>query len=160
MVQLGDGHDWFRGRGGDDAAQGMGGVDRLLGDRGADSLDGGAGADVLHGGRDLDLLTGGAGADSFVFGRVYAAGDVITDMTSGQDHIVLGARILGFALAAGVVDDSHFHLDLAEGTAGQFVYRAGQLIWDSNGTDADGEILIATLTGAPVLVAGDLTVIG
>ena len=163
IVQLGGGGDWMRGRGGADVIAGMGGHDRLAGSTGADSLNGGNGRDLLRGGRDLDVLTGGNQADTFKFGRLASTGDLITDMTSGLDHIQIGAKALGFALPGGVVEDSHFHLNAAAGTEGQFVYRIdlglGQLIWDANGTDDGGEVMIARFDGSPPLVAADLTVL-
>lgn len=164
-VQLGNGRDWMRGRAGADVAQGMGGHDRLDGGSGADSLDGGNGRDVLRGGQDIDTLTGGRGADTFHFGRLFSTGDAITDFVSGVDHIEIGARIVGLAMPAGIVDDSHFHLNAALGIEGQFVYRMtvdthqGALIWDANGMTDGGEILIAVLDGVPTLLAADLSML-
>ncbi|MBC7738446.1 MAG: hypothetical protein H7245_14800 [Candidatus Saccharibacteria bacterium] len=163
-VVLGDGDDWLRGYKGADVVRGMGGKDTLDGDSGADTLDGGAGRDVLIGGRKLDLLTGGHGADSFVFKHRTGSGDVITDFASGVDRLRISDRVLTGGLPAGGVDGSNFHLDAAIGTGGQFVYcmigetGQGALIWDGNGTDAAGEIVVALLDGMPVLTAADLLI--
>ena len=164
-AQLGHLHDVFRGFDGDDTCYGMGGGDWIGGGYGADMLFGGAGRDQLLGGQGQDTLTGGMGADSFHFGRIGGVGDVITDMVSGEDTVVIDAGLTLDVLLAGRVDDSHFFVGVAQGLGGQFVYRAGanpgiaDLIWDANGSDAGGELLIATFANQPGLVAGDLLIV-
>jgi len=160
-AQLGKGGDLFMGAAGNDTCYGMGGDDKLFGTDGEDALYGGNGDDHLRGGVGLDTLTGGAGADQFQFGGEGGLGDVITDMQSGVDQVWLRANLFDGALAVGQVDDALFHLDTVVGTGGQFVYRSatGELIWDANGTAEGGAMLIATLMGAPDLLAADLTIL-
>lgn len=94
-----DGDDILFGRAGDDTLLGEAGADALMGGAGNDSLFGGDGQDLLQGGSsdDLleggfgdDILIGGAGADTFVFN---AGDDLIADHVTGQDQILLDARL-------------------------------------------------------------------
>jgi Ca2+-binding RTX toxin-like protein len=164
-VQTGAGRDVVFARDGNDTCLGMDGNDRLVGAEGDDSLDGGAGEDMLSGGFGIDQLTGGTGADSFRFGAVAGFGDVITDMTSGEDVILLQAAQFA-GMAAGVLAAEFFSLGLAVGSGGQFVYRGavqsgeGVLMWDANGSEAGGEVLIARLAGPALPVASDLILQG
>lgn len=165
FAQTGAGRDFIWGRDGNDTCLGMGGHDRILGAEGQDSLDGGAGDDALSGGYGLDVLTGGTGADSFHFGSVAGFGDTITDMQTGVDQILLEVRLFA-GLTPGALDAALFQPGVAVGTAGQFVYRSalssgeGVLLWDANGSDAGGEVLVARLSGMAALVAGDLILLG
>jgi len=164
-AQTGAARDFIWGADGDDTCLGMGGNDRIFGAEGQDSLDGGAGDDGLSGGFGLDVLTGGSGADSFHFGSVAGFGDTITDMQTGEDQLLLEARLFD-GLTPGTLDPTRFQLEVAVGTAGQFVYRSafslgdGVLLWDANGSDAGGEVLVARLSGMAVLAAGDLILLG
>ncbi|MEO8242187.1 MAG: calcium-binding protein [bacterium] len=163
-VTLGQWHDLFRGYAGDDTVAGMGGSDRINAGDGNDTVDGGSGDDWISGGRGIDLLTGGDGADVFHFAGLDSLGDEITDMQSGSDRIILNQVLVGGLVRLGAVGGGKFHLDVASGTAGQFVYRSagvgqGELIWDSNGTLDGGEVLIARLDGMPMLHASDLFIL-
>lgn len=102
----------------------------LWGNLGNDSLDGGAvndllfsgeGDDTLVGGAGKDVMTGGLGADTFVFTartQCYkATSDLITDFTSGSDHIDL-SQIDANTLLAG---------DQA------FLFIAGAAFWHTAG---------------------------
>ena len=165
VALLGAGEDIFSGRGGNDTCFGKAGRDRLVGDAGQDHLFGGKGGDILVGGAGIDLLNGGGGADGFYFGALDRAGDTIQDFQTGEDQIVIRSRAFDQALADGPLDDALFHLENAVGTGGQFIYRAneplnaGDLIWDANGTDAGGEVLIAHLLGTPDLLASDILIL-
>lgn len=83
MILGGRGHDTIYGDGGNDTLSGSSGKDRLFGGRGDDVLEGGAGrdllsggagADVLYGGSGRDSMTGGFGADIFVFRKMSESG--------------------------------------------------------------------------------------
>lgn len=156
--------DLFYGGAGQDTCHGMGGIDRLVGGAGDDLLFGGAGADALAGGDGSDTLSGGLGADRFLFGQLDQAQDMIVDFVSGEDHISIRAWALDRVLPRGPVADTDFHLDTAVGTDAQFVFRQGaasgthDLIWDTNGADAGGESLIATLDGGRMMVASDILI--
>jgi hypothetical protein len=74
-----------------------------------DTLDGGAGNDTLIGNSGNDVLTGGIGDDTFVFGLTPGAfgsppqgfgHDIITDFTSGHDHLAFRDGVVHGALAA------------------------------------------------------------
>jgi Ca2+-binding RTX toxin-like protein len=118
----------------------------ILGLAGNDILNGGGGDDVVNGGAGKDTLTGGAGADQFVF----AAGDsrnggsvrdVITDFTSGEDTLDLGA--LG-------VTDFASQVSTQKIGSGLLVY----VDLDHDGVDSADFAL--QLTGVSGLVAGDI----
>ena len=93
------GNDTIDGGGGSDLLRGGKGDDLIKGGDGYDTLMGDLGNDTLEGGHYGDLLTGGDGADVFRFDPFAAAdadsyigpifNDVITDFTSGTDHIDL-----------------------------------------------------------------------
>lgn len=85
------GDDILSGEGGADTLKGGGGNDSLSGGDGQDHLNGGTGDDRLAGGFGNDTLIGGAGADTFIF---YGGADTISDFTSGEDQITLGANLL------------------------------------------------------------------
>ena len=164
VVLVGEGADSFRGLGGTDRAMGMGGDDSLWGGSGNDSLYGGEGNDVLNGGAGHDILCGCGGADTFLFEYARDTGSIIGDMATGEDIVAINARVIGDMLDRGAVDAADFHLDFALGTGGQFVYRSAatagvcELIWDSNGTAAGGELRIALFEGSPMLSAADLEI--
>ncbi len=128
---------------------GLGGNDTLIGGGGADSLKGGLGADTL---------TGNAGADSFVFDGPAGALDVITDFASGEDYLSLTAAGFGLTVGMDLAAEGRFVIGAPTTGLAQFCYNAGTgvLSWDSNGIGARGQSVIATLTGAPTLLASDL----
>ncbi len=128
---------------------GLGGNDTLIGGGGADSLKGGLGADTL---------TGNAGADSFVFDGPAGVLDVITDFASGEDYLSLTAAGFGLTVGMDLAAEGRFVLGTPTTGLGQFCYNAGTgvLAWDSNGAGAGGRSVLATLTGAPTLLASDL----
>ncbi len=84
------GDDILSGEGGADTLKGGAGNDNLSGGNGQDHLNGGTGDDRLAGGFGNDTLIGGAGADTFIF---HGGADTISDFTSGEDQITLGANL-------------------------------------------------------------------
>ena len=139
----------------------------LSGGGGADMLIGGAGADKLIGGTGKDSLTGGAGADTFVFvfGDSSAASgqhDLITDLTTGVDHIDLSG--IDAISATGGFDPFSFIATAGfTGSAGQLNYFYNSVLGvttlqgDTNGDmvadfaiDVSGNVAInaADLNGA------------
>lgn len=143
---------------GSDVLEGGAGSDLLVGGGGRDSLHGGEGDDRINGGFGADIMTGGAGADAFVFwGAAESAGrntDTITDFTSGLDRI----NVAAIDADQGLAGDQAFNFiggATFGGVAGQARYAGGILALDIDGDGiADMQII---LTGAPVLVAGDLS---
>ncbi len=127
-----------------------------------DSLSGNAGANSLVGFGGQDTLTGGSGFDRFVYNSAADGGDILTDF-GVDDAIAISAAGFGWGLVAGK--------SLADGNAsgGQFVlgttagnglptflYAQGQLSFDADGSGAQSATLLATLTGAPALTAGQI----
>ena len=74
---------------------GNGGRDKLCGSESNDTLYGGKGDDYLIGGLGNDILSGGMGRDRFVLTEG-SGPDLITDLTKGEDLLML-ARGLTFA---------------------------------------------------------------
>jgi Ca2+-binding RTX toxin-like protein len=158
----------------DDTLDGGLGNDSITGAEGNDSLLGGSGNDVLAGESGNDTLNGGTGADHFEFALIGGSDDdVIEDFTSGADVIDIGTEITGATYAAGVVitvADFVAWDSVVDGTAvdnvavdatDHFLYdtSSGELYYDEDGNGAASAALIATLQGAPTLLAGDLHII-
>ena len=89
------GNDTLTGGAGNDTLNGLDGSDTLIGLGGNDTLSGGNGPDILNGGTGQDTLSGNSGNDTFVFTALadstVATPDLITDFTSGKDHIDVSA---------------------------------------------------------------------
>jgi len=156
---------------------GLGGNDTLLGGQKASGeLFGDDGNDVLmsrssahgqvmNGGAGNDTLTGGGGIDVFVFdvhpGTVNA--DVITNFAS--DDIQLGASVMGALGGAGrmAAGDPRFSSGAGDTSQTTISYdtTTGNLWYNAALGNADtGPQLIATLSGAPTLLATDIVVVG
>ncbi|HEX2552562.1 MAG TPA: calcium-binding protein [Microvirga sp.] len=161
----GEGDDALDGGSDDDALRGGAGDDGLLGSSGNDSLRGGEGDDVLRGGTGADALSGGAGADAFVYGGLDEGGDRIAGFTTGEDRIALDRALFGAAPpAAGALDPELFAANaggVATEADDRLVYDtdSGELFFDADGSGSGAAVLLATLTGAPTLAAGDFVVI-
>lgn len=143
----------LNGRGGKDFVAGFAGGDQLLGGKGADTLLGGAGADTLE---------GNGGADAFCFLSVSEGGDSISAFIAGTDTLVFRSSDFG-NLPAGVLDATHFiasNSGKAQTADQHFTYEidTGILRYDENGSNAGGVIIIATLTGLPLLAATDVRI--
>ena len=67
---------------------GNGGSDKLCGFEGNDTLNGGKGDDYLIGGLGNDILSGGIGRERFIL-KPGSGSDLITDLTKGEDLLVL-----------------------------------------------------------------------
>lgn len=143
--------------------------DTLTGSGGANVLDGGASKDLLNGSRGDDTLIGGEGkdrlkgsdgADQFVLASTdKSSAETILDY-SADDRIALEGAVYG--LDPGALEPGRFVVGGAAGDANdRIVYddASGQLFFDSDGDGAAGQVLIATLSGAPTLSAADFIVI-
>jgi len=126
-----------------------------------DRLSGWAGDDTLAGGGGRDELKGGGGADDFLLANVDRDDDdTIVDFGRGGDRIALDGDIFG--LAEGALAARRFVIGDAAGDADdRLIYddATGRLFFDADGTGAQAQVLIATLTGAPVLAPTDFVVI-
>ena len=67
---------------------GNGGSDKLCGFEGNDTLNAPKGDDYLIGGLGNDILSGGIGRDRFIL-KPGSGSDLITDLTKGEDLLVL-----------------------------------------------------------------------
>ena len=135
----------------DNMLHGWAGDDRLVGGRGDDLLVGGAGADVLR---------GDAGRDTFRYDAPEEGGDTILGFVSGEDRIAISGA--AFALPAGGLDSTWFVMaDAATLPEHRFVYdrATGGLWFDADGSGDGAPELLATLIGAPPLIASDLVVV-
>jgi len=147
-------------------------ADQLTGSSGANKLDGRGGNDTLVGGLGVDTLIGGAGNDIFRFTNVADGGDFIWDFAKGQDRVQISAS--GFAgaglvgSAAGTMVTAAQFASLASGHTGlgvtaatRFIYdqSTDQLWFDSNGSAAGGDVLVATFTNNPNITNTDLFLI-
>jgi Ca2+-binding RTX toxin-like protein len=164
----GAGNDTIHGLAGNDLLQGLGGNDSIVGATGWDTLQGGDGDDRLYAGGWSDTMTGGAGADSFVFAETGSNNrDTVTDFQSGTDELLFDNATLT-ALGANsswAAGDARFWA-AAGVTAGhdaddRLVYNTttGNLYYDADGSGAGAAQVVATFTGAPGIVATDITVI-
>lgn len=70
-------------------------IESARGSAHADSIFGTAEGNTLDGGGGADYLFGGPGTDRFVLAKGEAAGDQVTDFTSGTDKLVLAGWSLG-----------------------------------------------------------------
>ncbi|HJV26017.1 MAG TPA: hypothetical protein VJ673_10020 [Aromatoleum sp.] len=141
------------------------GADVLTGLAGNDVLQGGAGNDLLVGGLGLDGLTGGAGADAFRFESTLGSTniDTLTDFDGTTDTIQLENLIFKKLAATGSLSAANF-VASATGNAldanDYVLYNTstGGLYYDADGNGTTAAVQIATLTGAPMLDAGDFIV--
>jgi Ca2+-binding RTX toxin-like protein len=82
------------------------------GGNGADTIIGNAFDNVLDGDANRDVLVGAGGADTFVFKAGEAVGDVVTDFTSGQDHL----KFVGYGAGTLTqIDATHWQINSANG---------------------------------------------
>jgi Ca2+-binding RTX toxin-like protein len=178
------GNDWLDGGRGRDSLDGADGNDTLAGGEGNDTLLGGRGDDWLYGGFSFatageatgnDVLIGGPGRDSFVFNdnpnpfisSPAATADRITDFRSGTDTLVFDDNVFPGVGEPGRFDSGDERFFAARGaTSGhdesdRVVYdtRTGNLYFDPDGIGGAEAQIIATLQGAPTVVASDIAVI-
>jgi Ca2+-binding RTX toxin-like protein len=149
----------FQGGLGDDTLSGEGGIDTLLGNGGNDTLSGGSGNDLITGGSGIDSLRGGTGLDRFQFSNPDEGIDTILDFVSGTDKITVSLAGFGAGLTKGALALERFVIGTRALDANdRFVFSSGQLFFDRDGSGGASQKQIATLTGAPKLVASDILV--
>ncbi|MEG4054460.1 MULTISPECIES: cadherin-like domain-containing protein, partial [unclassified Microcoleus] len=169
---------------------GLAGDDKIVGSNFNDSLKGGDGNDTITGGVGLDVISGGTGSDLFVYRATKEGGDKISDFTPGVDKFEFSASAFGnltttnFDGVSGSTPDitgkelviftggSYASLEAAQAkvlgnstTAGLFAFTNAAnetvLYFDSNGTEAGGSTLIASLgTAASNLGTADFVFTG
>jgi Ca2+-binding RTX toxin-like protein len=157
------------GTSGGDTLTGGEGNDTLRGFAGRDALSGGQGDDWLEGGTGIDTVTGGAGEDSFVYRETPTNSnfDRIADFVSGTDTLRFddAAYTTIGALGDFASDDDRFFAGAGARSGvdaeDRIVYdtSTGNLWYDADGSGGGGQLLIATVQGAPALAAGDIAII-
>src|SRR5262249_18583606 len=78
-----------------------------------DTIIGNAFDNIIDGRGNTDVLVGGGGNDTFVFQRGEANGDVVTDFTSGSDHL----QFTGYGAGASFTqfDATHWQINSGDG---------------------------------------------
>jgi Ca2+-binding RTX toxin-like protein len=148
-----------------DALRGDANANVIWGGGGNDALQGAAGNDTLVGGAGKDGLLGGAGDDRFDFLALADGGDTVADfgnVAGNNDALRFEGDVFG-GLPNGALTANRFVANaagVATSLDQRFVYETdtGILRYDANGSAAGGVTVIATLTGAPTLTAGDIFV--
>jgi Ca2+-binding RTX toxin-like protein len=92
---------------------GNGGSDKLCDWKGNDTLKGRKGDDYLIGGLGNDIISGGQGRDRFVL-TAGSAPNLITDLTKGEDLLVLGGGLTFAQLSITQNARFSFHQDWSE----------------------------------------------
>jgi Ca2+-binding RTX toxin-like protein len=130
------------------------------------SIAGNDGANLLAGGGGKDTLVGGDGADTFLFDVLATSADkdLIKDFVPGSDRIALaGTVFLAFAgHEAGVLAPEELVIGAKATTANQhLVYNpaSGALFYDADGAGGVAQVQIASLSGHPLLSAGDVFIV-
>ena len=133
----------------------------LSGAGGADIITGGAGDDVIAGGSGNDTLAGGAGSDTFLFSTLSDRNNNILDFTA-EDVVAISASGFGAGLTAGTVSADIFTLgNSASDADDRFIFNPnnGRLLFDSDGTGANAQIVLATFSGDVTISNDDLEII-
>lgn len=153
-----------------DSLIGNASANRLSSGSGNDTLIGGAGNDTLFGGTGNDSLNGGAGADQFVFNTTpnsLTNVDRISGFTHATDHLVFDDAVFAtlHSKSGNAYDTllaSQFHVGTsAADSSDHLIYNqsTGRLYYDADGRGGASQILLAILTGNPVLSASDMLII-
>lgn len=141
--------------------------DRIDGKKGDDTIAAGDGNDTIIGGAGKDAMSGGTGADQFVLNAGLTAPnvDTITDFKHDADVIALDDAVfkaIGPSLSAG-----EFYAiagaSAAHDANDRIIYNTsnGRLYYDADGNKAGGVAAVhfATLTGKPLIDAGDFAIV-
>ncbi|MGO4706000.1 cadherin domain-containing protein [Microvirga sp. 2MCAF38] len=136
----------------------------LQGGKANDRLQGSDGNDKLYGRGGKDILTGGLGQDIFVFdtkpGRKNI--DRITDFDVKDDTIHLAKSVFKKMAKKGVIKSSEFYKGTkAHDKDDHIIYnkKTGALYYDADGTGAQAQVQVATLSKNLKLTHRDLFVI-
>jgi Ca2+-binding RTX toxin-like protein len=149
---------------GADTINGFAFNDAIRAGAGFDVLKGQAGNDFLSGGDGHDLMTGGPGSDSFLFASapLLANFDHITDFSHVLDTILLENAVFTGLGAPGMLTAARFHVGAgAHDGSDRIIYNRanGALFYDSDGTGAAPQKLIAILDHHPAVTQSDFFVV-
>jgi Ca2+-binding RTX toxin-like protein len=149
-----------------EALVGTGFGDDVRGNAAGNALFGLAGNDFIVGLGGIDIMNGGAGVDTFFYataGDGGGNGDIIQDLVSGQDRIMVDGSQFGLGSPGGVALDGFRFVYGANATLAtiQFGYdtATGEVWYDFNGTAGGGRVTLAYLMGGPTLVNTDILVL-
>jgi uncharacterized protein (TIGR01370 family) len=123
---------------------------------------GNAGGNVLDGKQGNDALVGFGGADTFAFTTALGATNVDTIADFGADDVIALDDAVFSGLSLGALSANAFVTGSAAGDADdRIIYNqaTGQLFYDADGNGAGSQVLFATLSGSPIVTAGDFMVI-
>ncbi|HQT03357.1 MAG TPA: hypothetical protein PLU46_00055 [Thiotrichales bacterium] len=136
-------------------------------------VNGSADSDIVIGSDFGDTITGNAGIDQITLGdeadnvvlNQTASADVIASFTVGEDTIQLSLAAYAAVGVIGGLDPNAFVS--GDGIVGggdaddRIAYNTttGDLYYDADGNGGGAAVLIATLTGAPVVTAGNFEII-
>ena len=136
---------------------------QIIGNAGKNTLSGGGGNDYLFGMGGADTLIGGDGADSFYFTTlpVFGVAGKILDFTSGTDKIVLSQSAYANLNLGALSADAFVAGTAPQDPNDRLIYDSatGALIYDPDGSGAQGGILITVLENHATLTASDFFVI-
>ncbi|MET0238385.1 MAG: family 16 glycosylhydrolase [Sphingobium sp.] len=146
-----------------------GGLDNILvGNSSNNLLSGGNGSDTLRGGFGKDILIGDTGTgrwqDFFVFDQTPGGQnvDTVMDFQRGLDKVQLSAGVFKGVGASGLLNDGALQFGTQSTSAGaHMVYdqTTGALYYDSDGTGASPQSLVAYFANLTSLTAGDFMII-
>jgi Ca2+-binding RTX toxin-like protein len=149
--------------GGNDTVRGGKIGEFIDGGTGKDNLNGGLGNDKLLGGEGQDVLTGGLGKDTFIFGASPLAtnADRVRDFSSADDTFQIKKAFFTAFMSNGKLSAGAFRVGASAADAeDRIVYNkaTGNLYYDADGTGAEAQVLIATLTNKAKLTLSDFII--
>lgn len=136
----------------------------IYGGDGNDKLNGGLGNDALIGGAGKDTLTGGGGKDAFVFSAepISANIDIIRDFRSADDTFKIKQSMFADIGPKGKLSADAFRLGAgASDKEDRIIYHkaTGSLYYDPDGTGAQAQVKIASLSNKAALALSDFVII-
>jgi serralysin len=141
---------------------GNGYANQLTGNSGKNSLAGGGGNDTLAGGKGADTLTGGSGNDKFRYYGTSNGGDHVKDFAEG-DVFAFSSSAFG-NLVKGAITSTIFKTGTSTSTLDsndRFFFNTitDTLYFDSNGSGAGGNSVMAVLDNGFTLSANDILIV-
>jgi Ca2+-binding RTX toxin-like protein len=150
--------------GGNDTFLGGKASENVNGGDGNDKLNGGIGNDQLAGGAGRNTLTGGNGKDAFIFTVMPTAADldIIKDFSSKDDTLKFHQSIFTTIGSKGKLKADAFRLGKSAADAeDRIIYNKakGDLYFDPDGTGAEAQVRIASLSNKAALVLSDFLIV-
>ncbi len=150
--------------GGNDTYLGGKGSDKVNGGDGNDKINGNDGNDKLAGGAGRNTLTGGKGKDAFVFAVMPTAADldIIKDFSSKDDTFRFSQSVFTEIGSTGKLKAAAFRLGSSAADADdRVIYHkaSGKLYYDPDGTGAEAQVHVATLSNKAKLVLSDFLIV-